>query len=489
MNKYKKSKSGIKWNFIINNFIYSIQILQMFLYSKYLTPSDFSLVGIVIPIVLAFFLISEFGFGSALIQKETKNINEYASSVCVLMLAISLIMSLSIILSSNIIAEFYSKPELVNLLYLVSIILVVKIYSSIITSLVIRNMDYKSECFGRLYGVCFSFVISITILIEYQSYWSVIIPYLITPLISVLYLILKFKNLRLKLYFSYTKLKEVMSFSINLFFANLIYFFSRTGISLFLAKIYETNIYGNYYFAQQISNYPRTFFSGIINKIVFSGFSTIQEDKNKLRVKFLEVGKLVTFFTSPLILVFVFNVDSVFQFVFEDKWLDAIEMLELLLFFVLISTIASVPALTLQSIGKAEIILKSNIIRVPLLVILIIFSFLSEFEIIYFLKYFVLIEIVPSFYLIYNTLKILNIRFIDFYVSYLQSSLIILFVLLLFEIFNLNVYKLHVFFTILLPFLVYIFINYFLNKKLTRNIFIMLHEIFNFDSPVKKNNS
>ena len=439
MSKYKRSLAGVKWNFAINNIVHGIQICQLILFARFLTPDDFAIIGIVAPLIGAFFLISELGFGAALIQKRTDRIEEYASSVLVVMLIMSVIIGSALIASADAIAKFYFLDELSYLLYFVAIVLVVKVYSSIITSLVIRNMDYKFESIGRLIGTVVSFLVVIFVLLNYRSYWAAVLSFLISPLVSTCFLLNKTEYTRIKIQFSSKRFSAIFNFSFTLLIANLVFFFSRSGMGLVLAKIYPGSIYGSYYFAQQTSNYPRTFFGGIINKVVMSGLSAIQDDSVNLRLRFLEIGRIVTFFTAPIIVLLIYNAGEVYDLFFGSKWIDSLYLFQCLMVFVFISTVASVPALALQAKGHANIILNANVIRVPLLVITLVSAVYLDLSISDFVLLFVCIEVVPALYCVFMALKILEVPAIVFCLNFLKSPLVIIFAVFCYDLISLNV--------------------------------------------------
>ena len=118
--RFNKSLTGIKWNFLVNFFINSLQIIQVLLIAKVLNADSFYIIGIIIPIISAFFLISEFGFGAALIQKETDDIQDYAATVLVAMLTMSLVLGTVLYIVAPFIASFYERKELIPLVNFVS---------------------------------------------------------------------------------------------------------------------------------------------------------------------------------------------------------------------------------------------------------------------------------------------------------------------------------------------------------------------------------
>lgn len=425
--RFNKSLTGIKWNFLVNFFINSLQIIQVLLIAKVLNADSFYIIGIIIPIISAFFLISEFGFGAALIQKETDDIQDYAATVLVAMLTMSLVLGIVLYIVAPFIASFYERKELIPLVNFVSVVLVVKVYSSIISSLVIRNMDYRHESVGRFVGVSISFLITLYVLFKFESYWAAIHHFLTTPLLSLVFYFSTLEYTRVRLRFSYIRLYEIFNFSFKLLAANLIFFFSRAGMGLVLAKIYPGNTYGSYYFAQQTSNYPRSFLSALINKIIFSGLSAIQHDTFKFKFRFLQIGRLVTFFTAPVVLMIIFSTEGLFNLFFGAKWNTSIYSFQCLMVFVLISTIGSIPTLAAQAKGYVGILLKANLIRLPPLIGILVSVWYFNLSLNQFVTLFVVIEVIPATYCIYQTLKVVDVSLVEFCNNFLLAPALMLF--------------------------------------------------------------
>lgn len=435
--RYGKSLSGVKWNFVLNNLIYLIQGAQLFIFATLLTPQDFSLVGIVVPILSALFLVSELGFGAALIQKKVDVIDEYASTVAITMLIVSLLLGFVLVGSAEAIAKFYDNSALNLLVKFIAIVILVRVQCSIITSVVIRNMDYKKESLGRLLGVCVGLGAALIILWKTPSYWAVMMPYLVAPLVTAVFYLHELPYTRLKIRFSFVRLVEIFDFSFKLLVANLIFFFSRAGMGLVLAKIYPSTSYGSYYFAQQVSNYPRTFFGALINKIVMSGLSSIQDEAAKFKDAFLKVGRLVSFFTAPAIVLCISTSAEIFELLFGSKWSGALHAFQWLMVFVFISTIGSIPALTLQARGHASAILKANLIRVPLLIGAIIGVLHFRLSLDAFVILFVCIEVVPATYCVAGAIRVAGVSAGNFCSNFLLAPAVMVLSVLLYEAFSL----------------------------------------------------
>lgn len=483
---YKKSINGVRWNLIINNSIYIINIIQFIIVAKFLSPTDFGLVGIIAPILAGLFLISDMGFGAALIQKQTENIGPYASSILILMLAISSFFGSLLVFFSEQIMNFYSRDELEELIYFSVLVLLVKSYSAIIVSLSHKKHDFKEESIGRFFGTLLGFLLAVFVAIEYNSYWALMIGFITQPVVTIVYLNSKLSYTRLKFMFDFDKIKEIYQFAFTLFFAKVIYFITRSGIGLILAKFFPSHIYGQFYFAQKTSEYPQTFFSGLINSIVFSSLSTIQNEDEKFRTKFLMLGGLVTFFTSPIALFLLYFSSDIVISVFGTKWIEAVDIFAYFMFYVLISTIGSIPAIAIQAKGNAKVLLNANYLRIPFVFFSIYFGIMYELSISSIAMMLVISEIFPIVYLVFYALKLLSVSYLDFFKNFIFQAILSLIALIIssnFDLLDFNKF-INLIFDGVSFLIIYFILNYFFNKKLLKNVLIIVLDI----TKLKKHN-
>jgi len=476
---YKKSISGIRWNLIINISINILQILQIVIISRYLNSSDFGIVGIVAPILTALLLMSDMGFGAALIQKKTENIYPYASTIFTIMVFVSFIISIFLFFYKEQIANFYNDERIINLIYYLIIVLFLKIYSAIVTSLAIKELEFQIESVSRMLGIFINFIISIVLAIVYHTYWALLTGYFISTVVSILYINYKIPSTRIGMKFDLTKLKEIYKFAMSLFLAKVIYFTTKTGLGLVLAKLFPQNIYGQYYFAQRLSEYPQNFFGSLINNIVFSSLSKIQSDKNRFKIRFLEIGMLVTFFIIPINLYLIFFSKEIILLIFGNKWVLAYQIFSYLMFFILFSSIGMIPAIAIQAKGYSNILLNANYLRVPFVLITLIIGYIFKFGILKITFFLVLSELPPIFYLIYKANKIINVKFIQFARYYLKPLALMCLILLLIKLILswVNNYILVMLFSFIFSIILYFLVYYIFFRNDLCKITLVLSDI------------
>ncbi len=423
MSVFKKSILGVKYNAIFNTLINVIQFSVTIVAARMLNENDFSILGILVPIIAAMYLLAEMGLSTAIIQSKEKNIAPYASSLMVVSMWVGFIIGFLLFIFRNDIADFYAQPEIEQAILILCLIVIAKTYSSVISALAIRNLDFEVEAKARFYSSAFTCCVTLIGLFIYNSYYFIILSYLLIPILTALYIKRKLEYTNIKFSFDLDKYKKISNFSTKILFSNLIFFISRSGIGLFAAKIFSSTVYGNYYLANQVSNYPRTLFNSVINNVVMSSLSKIQSDNNKFRDKSLELGDLVTFISSPISLFMIFASHEIFITVFGEKWSDAASIFGYLSIFIWFSMVGAIPALSLQSKGYAKQILNANLLRVPLVILLLYMAYSNDYTVYQFVVGLLISELVPILYLMFCYIKFLELNFLTFCVKYFKSTL------------------------------------------------------------------
>ncbi|MFB0923823.1 MAG: oligosaccharide flippase family protein, partial [Vicingaceae bacterium] len=117
-------KKGILWEFIGKIFKQGIGFIISIFLARLLSPEEFGLISMVMVIVPITQVFMDMGLGAALIQKKVVSQNLF-SSVFWLNIIIGAIMTSLLYYASDYIAQFYQRPELSEIVKILSLIFVI----------------------------------------------------------------------------------------------------------------------------------------------------------------------------------------------------------------------------------------------------------------------------------------------------------------------------------------------------------------------------
>ena len=116
-----KSTKGIKWVAVSEVFVRLFQYISTIVLANILDPVDFGIMGISLIFTQLAYVLFDFGFSSALIQK--KDVGEvHYSTTFVLNLVSVVVFVILVLISSPYIASFFGYPVLDSMLKVLSIV-------------------------------------------------------------------------------------------------------------------------------------------------------------------------------------------------------------------------------------------------------------------------------------------------------------------------------------------------------------------------------
>ena len=122
--------------------VMGLQVICTFIVARFLTPSDFGLIGLLIVFTVIGNTIMDSGFGQALIREKEVSDLEY-SSVFYLNVFLSLIVYFLLFVSSGFIADFYKESSLKNIARVTFLVIPLNAFAVIQNTILIRKVDFK----------------------------------------------------------------------------------------------------------------------------------------------------------------------------------------------------------------------------------------------------------------------------------------------------------------------------------------------------------
>ena len=220
-NNYKKQlANNTIWHAIESYSIIGIQLLCTFILARFLTPTDFGIVGMIVIFTSIGNTLINSGFSQALIRENKVNNNDY-SSVFYFNVALSIVLFVILYFSSGLIAKFYNQPILVAICRFTFLILILNALYIVPQTILIRNLQFKKLCIVSLLASIVSCIVAILIAYHTHSVWALVIQNVLAYFLRTIGVWISTKWLP-SLYFDFKPIKKLFYFSKNLLISGLI---------------------------------------------------------------------------------------------------------------------------------------------------------------------------------------------------------------------------------------------------------------------------
>lgn len=360
-NLQKKIKNGLIWVFLERIGSKAIQFILQLLLARILVPEDYGLCALLLVFINIATILINSGFPTALIQKADSKSIDY-SSVFYFSLTISIIVYILLFVYAPFIASLFGDSRISFLLRILSISLITGSYNSVQIAFLSKQLLFKKQFKANLIGIIISAILSIILAYIGLGIWSLIIQYLSYQIASTIILCFLTKW-HPTFEFSFTSLINLFNFGWKCM--------ARSSLATIITSIYTATI-GKFFTKYQLGIYdtgnkiPSTISDTVnsaLNTVLFSAFSSIQNDKNRLKLYVKKANQLSCFLIFPLMLGIASMANSIVYLILTDKWAEAIPYLQMacIMYAFYPLHIANISAISAQ--GYSNITLRNELYK------------------------------------------------------------------------------------------------------------------------------
>lgn len=392
-----KVVNATKWSSLTEIAAKLVTPISNMILARLLTPDAFGVVATATMIFSFADMFTDSGFQKYLVQHAFKSDQDREESTTVAFwtnLGLSFLFWIIIIIFSEQIAVLVGNPGLGNVIIVSCISLPLTSFSSIQMALYRRDFDFKTLFYVRMVAVIIPLVVTVPLAFLTHSYWSIIIGTICGNFSNAIILTLQ-SSWKPRFYYSVKKLKEMLSFSIwSLVEAVSIWLTNYIGV--FIVGAYLSSYYlGLYKTSMNTVNQIMNLITSATTTVLFSALSREQDNKEKFQRTFFSFQRNVGLLMVPMgIGIFIYK-DLITQILLGNQWMEASGFIGLWglvnAFKILLSNYCSE---AYRALGKPKVSVFVQISQLVVLIPGIIYGAKQSFEILYFIRCMVSIELI-----------------------------------------------------------------------------------------------
>lgn len=355
MSLKKLAISGVKWTSLASIVNALLQILQVTILARFLSPSDFGLMAIVM-VVLGFaqaFL--DMGISNAIIHKQEITHQQLSTLYWVNILAGLLVYGI-VFGSSTFIASFYHEPLLEDMIVVVGIIFLITPFGQ--QFLVLLEKKLQFQVIAKISIVNKIISLAVTSLLAYYGFgvYSLVYGAITSAMVSTLqYVLIGLKYYKPSLYFNLSEIKEFLQFGLYQMGEKIINYFNSQFDTILIGKLLDVESLGIYTIAKELIMKPASIVNPIITKVAFPTMSKIQDDIPRLKAIYLKMINFLASINFSLYVIIIILAPELVVLLFGNKWLEAVPIVQILAIFGAIkSTVNPIGSLLLAR-GRADL--------------------------------------------------------------------------------------------------------------------------------------
>lgn len=357
----KKTIGGLLWSFgdLMGN--QGIQFIIQIILARMLLPEHFGLIGMILVFIAISNSIVDSGFTQALIREQNATQTDY-STVFYFNLVVSVIIYFVLYISAPAISNFFSQPELVPILRVLSLGIIIKSFEIIPKAMFTKEVDFKTQATVNMTASITSGIAAIVLALTGFGVWSLVIRTLVMNIIQSLLLSISRKWLP-SLTFSITSFKRLFGFGWKLLVSGLIDTIYNNIFFIIIGKQYSARALGFYTNASKFNDLAAQNLTATIQRVTYPVLSSIQDQQERLKQSFKKVIKLSAFIIFPIMVGLAAIGEPLVLFVFGDQWGEMIPYFQLLCLGGMLYPLHALNLNILQVKGRSDIFLYLEIVK------------------------------------------------------------------------------------------------------------------------------
>lgn len=359
--------SGVIWTLIQSIGSKGLSFIVLLLLAKLLSPDDFGLIGMLMIFIQISETIIEGGFNLALLQKKNIDDIDYSSVFWINFFA-SIFLYIIIFFFAPLIAKFYEQEILTSLVRVVSIVIIINSFCLIQETKLTKDINFKALTLAHLPSIIISGTIGVLMALKGFGVWSLVIYQIFSRFTYAIqiWFISKWKPL---IIIDFSRVKTLFSFGANILISNILHVFYINSFNVILGRFYQPKVVGYYQNSFNITSVPSATLTGVLSKVIFPTFATIQDDNEKLKLGYKKVIQQAFFWITPLYIFAGILAQPLFEFLFNPSWIPSVPYFKWLCVVAIFSPLVTYNLTIINIKGKSKLFLKLEVYRKVLTII------------------------------------------------------------------------------------------------------------------------
>jgi O-antigen/teichoic acid export membrane protein len=349
MARQKSFLKALKWSYAGNWGEKGLAALFTVILAGLLGPRDFGTVSIAVVYIGFLQIFLDQGFTTALVQKKDLE-PEHLDAVFWMDQMLSLILvGVSILLSGWWAARNHA-PEIAEIIPVLSLSIPIQALAAVQFAILSREMDFKSISIRSNVAVLASGIIGIGLAFAGLRVWALVVQQIVRDTVA-LGLLWKLSSWRPRFEFSSRHLKELTSFSVSNFLAQLALFVEGQTSSILLGVLFGPVAVGLYRLADRVTSGIQTMATSSIQAVSLPEFSRLQDKPEELRNSALTCIRLSSATSLPA-LAGLAAVSGPLMATIGPKWIPAVDVVRILSVLGMLLILAYFTGPLLQALGR-----------------------------------------------------------------------------------------------------------------------------------------
>ena len=353
--------SNLIWRFEERCGAQIVTLIVSIVLARILLPEDYGTISLITVFTTILQVFVDSGLGTALIQKKDADDLDF-SSVFYFNFVVCLILYSGMFVAAPYIAFFYNNVSLTPVIRVISLTIIVSGVKGIQQAYVSRNMLFKRFFFSTIGGTLFSAAFGIGLAYAGCGVWALVGQQLSNTCIDtfILWMTVKWRPKKM---FSWSRLKELLSFGWKMLASTLLDTVYNNIRSLIIGKMYSSSDLAYYNQGRQFPNVIVNNINTSIDSVLLPTMASAQDDRIRVKSMTRRAIKTSTYVMAPLMMGLAFCAEPIVRLVLTEKWLPCVPFLRIFCITYMFYPIHTANLNAIKAMGRSDLFMKLEIAK------------------------------------------------------------------------------------------------------------------------------
>lgn len=347
---------GVKWTSLSMISVTVFHLLTLIILARLLSPEDFGLMAILMVVVGFAQAFMDMGISNAIIQRQDVS-HSQLSSLYWLNVFAGMVLSVIIFLLAPVIAGFYERPEMSDMVRLLSCVFLIISLGHQYRILCQKELQFRRLALIEIIAAFCAFSVAVVSALQGFGVYAFIYGMMTQAGInSVLFLITGLRHHhRPVLRYKHSELKGYFSFGLYQMGEKSINYLSANADNILIGKFLGMEALGFYNLAWQLCIFPVLKINPVVNKVAFPVYARLQDNRAALSEYYARSIHAIHLVCIPLLAFLFYFAYDIVEIMYGAGWEQTAHLVGILVFAGLIKVSVNPGASLFLALGRADI--------------------------------------------------------------------------------------------------------------------------------------
>lgn len=366
-----KTISNLVWRFAERCGAQGIALFASIILARILEPEDYGMISLVMIFINILQVLVDFGFRNALIQKKNVDDLDFSTVFCC-NIFFSCVLYVGLYFLAPSIAAFYDNKTLISIVRVLGMTVIIAGVKNVKEAYVSKQFIFKRFFYSTLGGTIGSTICGIYLAYRGYGIWALVVQQVSNVLLDtiILWIIVEWRP---KKYFSFTRLKTLLSYGWKILASSLIDTVYKDIRELIIGKVYSPASLAYYNRGKQFPDIIAMNVSLSVDTVLLSVLSDNQDDRRRIKNMMRRAIRMESYILWPIMFGLMAIGEKLVRIVLTEKWVDCVPYLCIFSFISGMEMIQTINLNAIKAIGRSDIFLKMEILKksVGIIIVLI----------------------------------------------------------------------------------------------------------------------